>query len=290
MPTRSIQAVTESLATDPAAPLKDVRLLNQAAAFPGADAVLAPFAKRVNAGLAASAHDAGRPVPTVTMAAGRVRVRGTLAGQAVEAWVLAMTITRTDPLPGGGSMTVQDTPLFATLYAPPGQLDAREKILSDLLDAVDVRPQWQAHADAFMVQVRHPFEVAIRNTNAMVADTARQIADIHAEIIADNAAAAAKQADIRRDAATYAGDVNANVAAGRAAALDHSDRQFSLYAGDQAVYHNADGTRVQLPGNFGHAWASTTGNTTDFIVTDSPSFNPNGVVGSASWGQLTPEH
>jgi hypothetical protein len=41
-----------------------------------------------------------------------------------------------------------------------------------------------------------------------------------------------------------------------------------------------------LSSQYGHAWASTTGNTNEYILSDSPSFNPNGQVGSGSWTQM----
>ena len=60
------------------------------------------------------------------------------------------------------------------------------------------------------------------------------------------------------------------IAANRSAALSNSSQQFSLYMGDQAIYKDsATGQSVQLPSGADHVWASTTGNTNDYILTNS---------------------
>jgi hypothetical protein len=77
----------------------------------------------------------------------------------------------------------------------------------------------------------------------------------------------------------------------RAAALDHSSQQFALHMGDQAIYSDpSTGQKVQMSNQYGHAWASTTGNTNEYILTDSPSYNPNGQAGSGSWTQMKQEN
>jgi predicted phage gp36 major capsid-like protein len=108
---------------------------------------------------------------------------------------------------------------------------------------------------------------------------------------ADNAKAAQQQAAIRQGTRDYANQVHSNVAANRAAALDHSSQQFALHMGDQAIYSDpSTGQQVQMSNQYGHAWASTTGNTNEYILTDSPTFNPNGQVGSGSWTQMKQEN
>lgn len=113
---------------------------------------------------------------------------------------------------------------------------------------------------------------------------------IYANIAADNANAARQQAAIRAGAQQYSYDVHNSVAANRSAAFEHSNQQFALSMNDQAIYKDpSTGERVQMSNQYSHAWASTTGNTNEYILTDSPSFNPNGQVGSGSWKQLQPE-
>ena len=105
---------------------------------------------------------------------------------------------------------------------------------------------------------------------------------------ADNLNAARQQAAIRQGVQNYSNQVHANVAANRSAALEHSSQQFAMYMGDQALYHDpTTGGTVQLPSGSTHAWASQTGNTNEYILTDSPSYNPNGQVGSGSWSQMS---
>jgi hypothetical protein len=115
-----------------------------------------------------------------------------------------------------------------------------------------------------------------------------RINQIEAQMAADNLNAARQQAAIRQGVQNHANQVHANVAANRSAALEHSSQQFAMYMGDQALFHDpTTGGTVQLPSGSTHAWASQTGNSNEYILTDSASFNPNGQVGSASWTQMS---
>jgi hypothetical protein len=207
--------------------------------------------------------------------AGRLRVNGTLDGKPVEMWVIAMRTQRTSTGPGG-SETITDIPLFALAFAPQGQLDAQDKLLMTVLSSVQIDPQWTAYNQQLVSNILQ----TISNTNAT-------IARIHQQMMQDNANAAAQQAQIRSNAANYASQVRSSVAQNRAAALDHTSQQFSLYMGDQALYHDpASGQNVQLSSGYDHVWASSTGNNNTYILTDSPSYDPNGKDGSGSWTQL----
>jgi hypothetical protein len=166
------------------------------------------------------------------------------------------------------------------MYAPPGKLDGSEKMLSAMLDSVETNPEWTAYLAEYVQGI---VQIKQRAMN--------QVAQIYANMAADNARAAQQQAAIRNDVQSYANRVHSGVAANRAAALDHSSQQFALHMGDQAVYSDpATGQRVQMSNQYSHAWASTIGDTNEYILTDSPSFNPNGQVGSGSWTQLRPEN
>lgn len=57
-----------------------------------------------------------------------------------------------------------------------------------------------------------------------------------------------------------------------------------------AAIRQGTGERVQMNSGYGHAWTSTTGNGSDYVLTDSSSFDPNGKLGSGSWTELQPEH
>jgi hypothetical protein len=189
-----------------------------------------------------------------------------------------MHTVRSDPSPGG-PVDLSDIPLFAVMYAPPGKLDGSEKMLSAMLDSIQINPEWTAYLAQYVQGI---VQIKQRAMN--------QVAQIYANMAADNARAAQQQAAIRNDVQNYANKVRSSVAANRAAALDHSSQQFALHMGDQAIYSDpTTGQSVQMSNQYSHAWASTTGNTNEYILTDSPSFNPNGQAGSAGWTQMSPQ-
>jgi hypothetical protein len=141
---------------------------------------------------------------------------------------------------------------------------------------VQIDPQWTAYNQQLISNILQ----TISNTNAT-------IAHIQQQMMQDNANAAAQQAQIRSNAANYASQVRSSVAQNRAAALDHTSQQFALYMGDQALYHDpTSGQNVQLSSSYDHVWASSTGNNNSYILTDSPSYNPNGQADSGSWTQM----
>jgi len=212
--------------------------------------------------------------------AGRIHLTGNLQGHAVEAYMVAMRTIRTTTAPGGGQVFITDYPLVALIFAPPGQLEKNEKLLSTVLASVEVAPEWFEQGQGYVAA-----------TIAKIQGAQQEVARIHANMARDNANAAAQQQAIRSNAANYRSNVISAVAANRSAALDHSSQQFSLYMGDQAIYKDpSTGQRVQMSSGYNHVWASTTGNTSDYILTDSPSYNPNGQAGSASWSQMEIQH
>jgi hypothetical protein len=217
----------------------------------------------------------GQTGARISAEAGRIRASGTLEGKSVEMWVIAMQTQRVSSGPGG-SEAITDMPLFAITYAPAGQLDANDKLLMTVLSSVQIDPEWTTYNQQLVSMVLQ----TMNNTNATIARIQRQMAQ-------DNANAAAQQQHIRSDAANYASQVRSNVAQNRAAALDHTSQQFSLYMGDQALYHDpTSGRNVQLSSGYDHVWASSNGNNNSYILTDSPSYNPNGQAGSAGWTQM----
>jgi hypothetical protein len=234
--------------------------------------------------LAASVQQANQQLggrgSRISAEAGRLRVTGTMNGKPIEAWLIALHTVRTDPAPGGGVIELSDLPLFAIMFAPPGQLDSNEKMLSAMLDSVQITPEWTGYCADYVAKL-----VQIRQ-QAM-----NQVSQIYANMAKDNALAAAQQQGIRNGIQQHSNDVHARVANDRAAALDHSSQQFALHMGDQAVYKDpSTGQSVQMSNQYSHAWASTTGNSNEYILTDSPSYNPNGQAGSGSWTQMQQEH
>jgi hypothetical protein len=215
----------------------------------------------------------------ITAEAGRQRLAGTFQGKQAEMWLVALATHRTEQIPGG-SVTYNDLPLSAILYAPPGQLEQNEKLLMTLLSSVQIDPEWTQNAQYFVAALYEKINGAYAQVNK-----------IHQQMAQDNSNAAAQQAAIRNKTANYRNSVISSVARSRSAALDHSSQQFALYMGDQAIYKDpSTGERVQMSGGYDHVWASSTGNTNDYILTDSASYDPNGRVGSSGWSQMQIEH
>jgi hypothetical protein len=218
---------------------------------------------------------------SVTAQAGRIRFKGTRNGNPMEGWLILVIAKRTMPLPNAqGTVDLIDAPLICELYAAPGRLEANEKMLEAMLGTIQLDPAWLRYAEQDSLQVQQIMQQAYQ-----------KVADIHHQMMQDNLRTQQNIAAIRQGTADHARQVYSNVASSRAAALDHSAQQFSLYMGDQAVYKNpSTGERVQMSSSNGHAWASTTGNGTDYVLTDSPAYDPNGKLGSGGWTELQQEH
>lgn len=216
----------------------------------------------------------------ITAEAGRLRLTGSFQGHQEDMWLVALATHRNEATPGGGSVTYNDLPLIAVLYAPPGQLEKNEKLLMTLVSSVQIDPDWTRNAQYFVAGLYEKINGAYAQVNR-----------IRQQMAQDNANAAAQQAAIRSNTANYRSRVMASVAQNRSAALDHSSQQFALYMGDQAIYKNpSTGERVQMSSGYDHVWASTTGDTSDYIMTDSASYDPNGHAGSSGWTQMQMEH
>jgi hypothetical protein len=273
------QALAQGLAGAVSTIVENGHAVGGLEAVPKMNEQLAASTEQANRMLAQQAMQHRMPASHLSTEAGRLRFTGTLHGKPVEGWLIAIHTVRSDPSPGG-AVDLSDVPLFAVMYAPPGKLDASEKMLSAMLDSVQVNPEWTGYLADYVQGI---VQIKQRAMN--------QVAQIYANMAADNARAAQQQAAIRKGVQDYGNKVHASVAADRSAALDHSAQQFALYMGDQAIYDDpATGHRVQMSNQYSHAWASTTGNTNEYILTDSPSFNPNGQVGSASWTQMHAEN
>jgi hypothetical protein len=215
----------------------------------------------------------------MTAEAGRLRLTGTLEGKQVEMWMIALATHRTQQVPGG-MVTYNDLPLAALVFAPPGQLDQNDKLLMTVLSSIQIDQEWTRNAQYYVA-------AAYEKINGAYA----QVNKIHQQMAQDNAHAAAQQAAIRNDTANYRSKVMSAVANNRSAALDHSSQQFALYMGDQAIYKDpSTGQHVQMSSGYDHVWASSTGNTGDYILTNSSSYDPNGRAGSSSWTQMQLEH
>ncbi len=188
----------------------------------------------------------------LTAEAGRLRLTGSFQGKQADMWLIALATHRTEPAPGGGTVTYNDLPLAAVIYAPPGQLEDNDKLLMTLLSSVQIDPEWTRNAQYFVAALYEKINGAYAQVNR-----------IHQQMAQDNANAVAQQAAIRSNTANYRSSVMSSVARNRSAALDHSSQQFALYMGDQAIYKDpSTGQRVQMSSGYDHVWASTTGTPT----------------------------
>jgi hypothetical protein len=212
----------------------------------------------------------------VAIEVGRIPIRNDDASDTGEGYLTVMQQIRSDRLPNGATVWTIDYPLQVATFAPQGKYAFLDAMFAAMLDSVQIDPGFQQ--DAMQASM---------NIQSIKQQTKQRLNQIAAQMQADNLNAARQQAAIRQDAQNYASHVYSSVAADRSAALEHSSQQFSLYMGDQAQYHDpTTGGIVQLPSGSNHAWASQTGNTSEYILTDSASFNPNGQVGSANWTQM----
>jgi hypothetical protein len=244
--------------------------------IPGLSQKLGPMVQQANAGLAQQAAQSGGMASHIAAEAGRIRVHLDKNGDSLEGWYSVLQVTRTDTLPNGATLITTDYPMQVATSAPQGKLDALEPMYTAMLDSVVLSPEYEQDA----AQMGANFFKILQITK-------QRLGQIAANMAADNANAARQQQAIRMGVQNYAAQVHSNVAANRSAALENSSQQFAMHMGDQALYHDpSTGQNVQLSNQYGHAWASTSGNTNEYILTDSPSYNPNGQVGSGSWTQM----
>lgn len=211
----------------------------------------------------------------LTAEVGRIPVRSSDATDTGEGYLTVMQVIRAQRLPGGGTLWTVDTPLQVATFAPQGEYSKYDRMYTAMLESISINPEYE----------RNTLQVA-SNIQSIKLQTKQRLNQIAQQMALDNANAARQQAAIRQDAQNYASHVYSSVAAHRSAALEHSSQQFSLYMGDQALYKDPNGGTVQLPSGSTHAWASQTGNTNEYILTDSASYNPNGHAGSATWTQM----
>lgn len=255
---------------------KGIQVTGQMEPIPGVNEKLGRMVAQANEGLARQAAQTGARPAHIAVEAGRIATHGTTNGQPSDGYFAVMQVTRTDTLQNGATFLTTDYPMEVGVFAPEGKLAAQDAMFSAMLDSVEVSPRYEeACAEES------------GNMQRIQTITKQRLNQIYANMAADNANAARQQQAIRQGVQNYAAQVHSSVAAHRSAALENSSQQFALHMGDQGIYKDpSTGQNVQLSNQYSHAWASTTGNTNEYILTDSPSFNPNGQVGSGSWTQM----
>ncbi len=213
----------------------------------------------------------------VEATAGRVPIEGAEEGVPNKGYFTVLQVVRTERLQTGATVVTTDYPIQVGAFAPPGKYEAMEPMFNAMLDSVSINPEYAAQSAQ-----------ATANVLEIQRQTAQNLQRIQSQMAADNANASRQQAAIRAGVQSYANQVHSSVVANRSAALDHSSQQFALHMGDQAIYKDpGTGARVQMSNQYSHAWAS--GDGTDYILTDSAGYNPNGQVGSGGWTQMQQE-
>jgi hypothetical protein len=195
--------------------------------------------------------------------AGRARLTYTLNGQAAEEWITAVTSAAVVPMPSFNMATGQmgqaayytcGGHLIFGLRAPQGQLAAREKFFDLILSTIQVDPEWQGRITQVLVNMQAADSKGARDRSAIIAQNGRDIGNIINQ--------------------TYQN---------RQRAEDASAEQFSQYIRGVETYRNPrTGETVELSNQYGYAWVN---NQNEYILTDSPGFDPN-VTLKGNWTAL----
>jgi hypothetical protein len=205
---------------------------------------------------AATARTARSAFPSkATFDAGRVRIAYTQGGRAIEEDFYTLVYYWTSPLlPGRLSWTADSLYSFR---AARGRLNRSAGLLHAMVSSVRVDLRWYAgyrHVQQLWVDGQMQ---AIRAAGAL----SRQIARANDEI-------------------------TASIRSSYRAQQDSSDRISNSFSerirGVETYEQPFEGTTVQLPSDYSHAWASARG---EYVFSDSPGFNPN-VGSTVEWRLL----
>jgi len=197
--------------------------------------------------------------------AARARLSYNANGQPSEEWLTAMTFAlgmagpTYDMASGRMGQTLFYTcggdHLFA-FRAPAGQLDPQEKFFRAILATVRIDPQWQARVSQVIANMQASDSKATMDRSRIIAKAGQD----QAKIIHD----------------TYANSSQAH---------DRAMEGWSQYMRGVTPYRNpATGDVVELSNAYDHAWA---GPNNEYILTDSPNFNPNSAI-QGNWTRLEP--
>jgi hypothetical protein len=188
------------------------------------------------------------------MRAGRFRFAYTLAGKQMEEDVYcALGYT---PVPAVQSIYWSPMHLYS-IRAERGQLDQKTKLMQAIASSSRINLQW---FNAYL-QVWEMWKANVMQSIQNAGNLSRYIAGINNQITAMNRQAWEQQQ----------------------ASQDRISRRFSEYVRGVDTYQNPiTNQAVQLPGGYGRAWTNASG---EYIVSDSPSYNPN-IGSSTNWQSL----
>jgi len=192
----------------------------------------------------------------------KAHLKYAVQGQAVEEWIIAVTVTTGTLAPSYNARAMQTTQ--ASSYscrgtmvaerAPQGQLEASEKFFDLLNSTFRVDQQWQGRVTQGALALQQTRLKGIRDRSAIVAKNADDISKIRRE-----------------------GFEN------RQKVQDQSAAEFSQVIRGTETYKNPNtGERVELDSNYGHAWVNNRG---EYLLSDQAGFDPN-VAFRESWTPL----
>ena len=195
--------------------------------------------------------------------AARARLEYGIGGQPMEEWITAVTYAAGLPGPSYNMATgrVGQTLFYQCggyqifgLRAPQGQLQPKEKFLNLILSTVQADPAWQARVTRVQLNMQAADSKGAMDRSAIIAQSGRDTSDI------------IKQ--------TYEN---------RQRSQDASAEQFSQAIRGVETYRNpGSGETIELDNQYGHAWVNNSG---EYILTDSPGFDPN-VALKGNWTAL----
>ena len=203
-------------------------------------------------------------VPTrVTADTARLRIAYDRHGQQQEEWVTAMTFARATPAPafdpttgqiGQTLMYVCGADYVFAATAPPGRLQANEKLFRAILGSIRVDPGWLGRVQ----QVQHNIQAA----------EVKGAAD-RSRIIAQSAE------DTRR--------IMSETYQRRQDSQDRSSARWTqAYRGVESFRNPATGETVELSNRYGNAWSN---GHDEYLLSDAPGFDPNS-VSRENWTRL----
>src|SRR5262245_10643046 len=146
---------------------------------------------------------------------------------------------------------------LSSIRAGRGQLDQKTKLMQAIVSSSRINLQW---FNAYL-QVWEMWKANVMQSIQNAGHLSRYVAGINNQISAMNRQAWEQQQ----------------------ASQDRISRRFSEYVRGVDTYQNpATNQPVQLPGGYGRAWTNALG---EYIVSDSPSYNPN-LGSSTNWQPL----
>jgi hypothetical protein len=201
--------------------------------------------------VAQAAQSAGMPPQ---MRAGRFRFAYALANRQMEEDVYC--VLGYTPVPAVQSIYWSPMQLYS-IRAERGQLEHKSKLMQAMVSSSRINLQW---FNAYL-QVWEMWKANVMQSIQNAGHLSRYIAGINNQISAMNRQAWEQQQGSQ----------------------DRISRRFSEYIRGVDTYQNpVTNQPVQLPGGYGRAWTNALG---EYIVSDSPSYNPN-LGSSTNWQPL----